>query len=113
MGRKIGYISDKVAKSILENTTQAVILDTDNPSHATMKRRIKKRFPFLNCKYVNDVLYTNIVHTFRHVGMSHNWKSLALMTCLRNRKVIKSYPMNRKTDAYDMIKKFFIDECIL
>ena len=93
---RLGYIPDKVAKATLENTTQAVILDTDNPSHATMRRRMKKRFPFMNCKYVNDILYADIAHTVRDAGMSHEGQSLALVTCLRDRKVIKDYPMNRK-----------------
>ena len=60
---RLDYVPNKVVKDTLMNTTQAVIMDTDEPNHSTMKRRIKRIFPFLKCKYVNGVKYSDIIHT--------------------------------------------------
>jgi hypothetical protein len=43
---RLGYVPNDVVKATLLNTTQAVMMDTDDPNHSTMKRRMKRRFPF-------------------------------------------------------------------
>ena len=45
---RLGYVPNEVVKATLLNTTQAVIMDTDEPGYSTMKRRMKRRLPFLN-----------------------------------------------------------------
>jgi hypothetical protein len=87
-------------------------MDTDEPNHSTMKRRMKRRFPFLNCKYINDVAYADIMHTTQATGTSHDGYTMALVVCLRDKKIFKVYPMKKKYDAYDMIEKFFVEECV-
>ena len=109
---RLGYVPNDVVKATLLNTTQAVMMDTDDPSHSTMKRKMKRRFPFLNCKYVKDVAYADIMHTTSTTGTSHDGYTMALVVCLRDRKLVKAYPMKKKSDAYEMIQKFFIEECV-
>ena len=83
---RLGYVPNTVVKATLLNTTQAVIMDTDEPNHSTMKRRMKSRFPFLNCKYFNDVAYADIMHTTSATGKSHDVYTMALVVCLRKKR---------------------------
>lgn len=41
----LGYVPNEVVKYTLLNTTQAVMMDTDEPNHSTMKRRMKGDSP--------------------------------------------------------------------
>lgn len=45
---RLGYVPNELVKATLLNTTYALIMDTDEPSHSIMKRRMKRRFPFPN-----------------------------------------------------------------
>ena len=109
---RLGYVTNELVKATNINTTQAVMMDTDKPNHSTMKMRMKRRFPFLNCKYVIDVAYADIMHTTSKTGTSHDVYTLAVVVCLRDKNIFKAYPMKKKSDAYEMIQKLFIEECI-
>lgn len=37
---------------------------------------------------------------------------MALVVYLRDKNIVNAYPMKKKSDAYEMIQKFFIEECI-
>ena len=43
---RLGYVPNEVVKATLLNTTQAVMMDTDEPGHSTMKRIMKGDSPF-------------------------------------------------------------------
>jgi hypothetical protein len=58
------------------------------------------------------VAYADIMHTTSTTGTSHDGYTMALVVCLRDRKLVKAYPMKKKSDAYDMIQKFFIEKCV-
>ena len=66
----------------------------------------------MNCKYVDDVAYADIMHTTDSAGVSQDGKVMALVVSLRDRKLVKTYPMKVKTDAYELIQKFFVKECV-
>ena len=70
-----------------------------------MKRRMKRIFPFLNCKYVNDVAYSDIMHTTSKTGTPHAGYTMALVVCLHEKNIVKEYSMKKKYDAYEMIQK--------
>ena len=42
----MGYVPNEVVEATLLNTTQAVMMDTDEPSHSNMKRIMKGDSPF-------------------------------------------------------------------
>ena len=73
---------------------------------------MKRRSPCLNYKYINDVAYADIMHTTSKTGTSYDGYTMTLVFCLRDKKIIKAYHMKKKSDAYEMIQKFFIEECI-
>ena len=70
-----------------------------------MKRIMERRFPFLNCKYVNDVEYADIMHNTSKKRTSHDGFTMALVVCIHDKNIVKSYPMKNKSDAYEMIQK--------
>ena len=45
-----------------EKTTQVVITQEESASDTIMRRRYKKRYLLLNCRYLQDTAYADIMH---------------------------------------------------
>ena len=99
--KRLGYISKKKVKDTLANTTQLLILEEDNPSYATMKMTYKKRYPFFNCCYNNDVAYEDIANIPEEAGETVDGDNYCLIVALRDKKYVFSEPINTKEDAYE------------
>ena len=92
----MGYVSVRKVKDNLANTTQLVMLEEDNPLYATMKRTYKKRYPFFNCRYINDVAYADIAEMLDTAGESVDGDKYCLIVALRDKKYIFAEPMKTK-----------------
>ena len=56
--------------------------------------------------------YEDIMHTKSKQGTSHDGYTMALVVFLRDKNIVKEYPMKKKYDTYEMIQKNFIEDFI-
>ena len=75
-----------------------------------MRKHHKKRFPFLNCRYLNDVAFADLAVMPRDTGQSSTGEKYAIIIVLRDGKYVFVDTFKKKTDAYEALKKFFIKE---
>ena len=59
----LGYVSPRVAKETLANTTQLVILEEESRSYSIMQGHLKARFPLIHARHFkDDVMYVDVMH---------------------------------------------------
>ena len=58
---QLGFCSERVALETLKNTTQAVIMEDSDPTLSNMRQHIKRRWPNVFGKYVNDTAYYDLM----------------------------------------------------
>ena len=105
----MGYKPLDVIKNTLDKTTQLAMVEEDNPSLNQMRRHYKKRLPFTNCRYINDVAYADVMHSGQKTGVAIENDDLALIVCFRDNTYLWSGAMHRLLNVYEQIEIFFIE----
>ena len=85
--RHMGYKPLDVIKNTLDKTTQLEMVEEDNPSLNQMRRHYKKRLPFNNCRYINDVTYADVMHSGKRARVTIEDDDLVLIICFREKNI--------------------------
>ena len=89
---QLGFCSERVALVTLKNTTQAVIMEDSDPTLSNMRQHIKKRWPNIFGKHINDSAYCDLMVMPAKYGIAEDKSQYCLIIVLKNRKYTFAYP---------------------